>query len=94
MSLFDEGDHYFKCGIHGAALILLAEMGIYNFIIWRKRRTKWHLLSATVYTAGTAFEFTQVYRHHRDSCEEEKSYGFNAERSPANAHARRLPSDR
>jgi hypothetical protein len=64
MSLFEcADDSHFKCGIHGAALVLALEMGTYNAIVWTRRGTRWHLGSALIYGALAAFELIQVSRH-------------------------------
>jgi hypothetical protein len=63
MSLFDTGDEAFKLAIHGASLALNTEMAVYNYIVWRKRGTAWHLISALVYGSCAVLEVVQVQRH-------------------------------
>lgn len=63
MSLFDSGNETFKGAIHGGALVLNMEMAAYNWTVWLKRGTAWHLFSAVVYTAFTLLEGVQVARH-------------------------------
>jgi hypothetical protein len=63
VSLFDCQDNAFKLSIHGAALVLNAEMAAYNLLVYRKRRGAWHLLSAAVYASFVVLEVIQISRH-------------------------------
>lgn len=63
MSLFDPEDNTFKLAIHGATLVLVAEMSAYNAIVYRRRGTAWHLFSSLVYASLVLLESVQVARH-------------------------------
>ena len=64
MSLFnDNQDEAFKAAMHGAHLLLNAQLAAYNTIVYKKRGTPWHLISATIYASLVFLESIQVYRH-------------------------------
>lgn len=64
MSLFDNSqDEAFKAAMHGAHLLLNAQLCAYNSIVCKKRGTRWHFISAAIYASLVVLETYQVYKH-------------------------------
>ena len=57
-----------KCGVHGAAGVLLGLCAAYNIVAWCFRRDRHLQVNAVVYTLGLAWELKQTL-HHLSACE-------------------------
>lgn len=63
MSILDEGDETLKGALHGATGTLLVLLAWYNWRVWQRRGTAWHLACALAYTVGAVLEPVQIWRH-------------------------------
>jgi len=52
-----------KCGVHGAAGVLLAACAAYNITAWWYRRDRHLKINAVVYTLAVLWEAKQTMRH-------------------------------